>query len=221
MLKNKKEKTMFNLKNVSKMKNLKVMMMTLMMCLMTMVSFGQEKYTTYDNLYGEETYEVSISHKDNGKYTLYVDMMSMDKLSKNGGIMITEKEHQLFLSTLNEAKVKYIEWVATAKENNVTDLSKSMKFKVKVGGFFQYGSKWNFQYVVNLTFDFRIVDGKNLLIVRTGKLTSSSNQYMTHDDGFVFVFQNEKEIDDFVNVLSVDKVQEFMNKPKSTDLFKD
>ena len=38
---------------------------------------------------------------------------------------------------------------------------------------------------------------------------------------FVFVFQNEKEIDDFVNVLSVDKVKEFMNKPKSTDLFKD
>jgi len=35
---------------------------------------------------------------------------------------------------------------------------------------------------------------------------------MTHD-GFVFVFQNEKEIDDFVNVLSVDKVQKFMNKP--------
>ncbi len=44
MLKKKKEKTMFNLKNVSKMKNLKVMMMTLMMCLMTMfiVSCGQE-----------------------------------------------------------------------------------------------------------------------------------------------------------------------------------
>jgi len=36
------EKLMFNLKNVSKMKNLKVMMVTLMMCLMTMVSFGQE-----------------------------------------------------------------------------------------------------------------------------------------------------------------------------------
>ncbi len=220
MLKIKKEKTMFNLKKESKMKNLKVMMMTLMMCLMTMVSFGQEKYTTYDNLYGEKTYEVSISHKDNGKYTLYVDMMSMDKLSKSGGVMISEKEHSLFLSTLNEAKVKYTEWVTTAKENNVTDLSKSMSYKVKVGGFFQYGSKWNFQYVVNLTFDFRIVDGKNLLIVRTGKLTSSSNQYMTHD-GFVFVFQSEKEIDDFINILSVEKVVEFMNKPKSTDLFKD
>lgn len=48
MLKTKKEKTMFNLKNVSKMKNLKVMMMTLMMCLMTMVSFGQ---TSKDSVY--------------------------------------------------------------------------------------------------------------------------------------------------------------------------
>ena len=45
MLKTKKEKTMFNLKNVSKIKNVKVMMMTLMMCLMTMfiVSCGKEK----------------------------------------------------------------------------------------------------------------------------------------------------------------------------------
>ena len=210
---------MFNLKNVSKMKNVKVMMMTLMMCLMTMVSFGQE-YTTYDNLYDGNTYKVLISLKDDGGYRLYVNMMPIDELSESGGILITEKEHDLFLSTLNEAKVKYTEWVTTAKENNVTDLLKSMTYKVKVGGFFKYGSEWNVQLNVNLTFDFAIVDGENFLIVRTGKLTSSSNQFMTHD-GFVFVFQNEKEIDDFVNVLSVDKVKEFMNKPKSTDLFKD
>ena len=48
MLKIKKEKTMFNLKKESKMKNLKVMMMTLMMCLMSMVSFGQ---TSKDSVY--------------------------------------------------------------------------------------------------------------------------------------------------------------------------
>ncbi len=196
------------------------MMMTLMMCLMVIVSFGQEKYTTYDNLYVKQNYEVLISHKDDGKYTLYIDMMSLDNLSKSGGIMIDEKEHILFLRNLKEAKEKYIEWVNIAKENNVKDLSKSMSYKVKVGGFFKYGSKWNFQYVVNLTFDFKVVDGKNLLIVRTGELKSSSNQYMTHD-GFVFVFQNEKEIDEFINILSVERVFEFMNKPKSIDLFKD
>ena len=219
MSKTKKEKTMFNLKNVSKMKKVKLILMGLLVCLMTMVSFGQE-YTTYDNLYDGNTYKVLIYLKDDGGYRLYVNMMPIDELSESGGILITEKEHDLFLSTLNEAKVKYTEWVTTAKENNVTDLSKSMIYKVEVVGFFQYGSKWNIQLNVNLTFDFAIVDGENFLIVRTGKLTSSSNQFMTHD-GFVFVFQNEKEIDDFVNVLSVDKVKEFMNKPKSTDLFKD
>ena len=45
VIQNQKIKTMFNLKNVSKMKNLKVMMMTLMMCLMTVVSFGQITYS--------------------------------------------------------------------------------------------------------------------------------------------------------------------------------
>lgn len=201
------------------MKNLKTMIITLMMCLMTAVSFGQEKYTTYDNLYNEKAYEISISHEENGKYRLYVDMMSMDRLSEIGGIIITEKNHDLFLTVLNEAKDKYTEWATTAKENNVTDLSKLMKYKVKVVGFFKYGSKWNFQEV-NLNFDFMIIGGGSFLTISTGKLTSSSNRYITHD-GFVFVFQNEKEIDDFINTLSVDKVKEFMNKPKTTDLFKD
>lgn len=197
-----------------------ITMIALMMCLFT-ISFAQEDYITYTKSYaGMETYEVSITYKENAKYTLYVDMMSMDKSFKNGGVMIDEKEHELFLSTLKEAKDKYTEWVTIAKENNVNDLSKSMTYKVKVGGFFQYGSKWNFQFFVNLNFDFKVVDDKNLLIVRTGELTSSSNQFMTHD-GFVFIFQNEKEIDNFIDILSIDKVKEFINKPKSTDLFKE
>lgn len=186
---------------------------------MTMVLFGQEKYTTYDNLYVEKAYEVSISHVDKN-YKLYVDMMSMDSLSENGGVMINNKEHDLFLSTLKEAKVKYSEWVNISKENNVTDLKKPMKYKVKVGAYFEYGNECYFQYVTMLTFEFIILGGKNILIVKTGKLTSSSNRNITHD-GFEFVFQNEKEIDDFVNVLSVDRVKNFMNKPKSTDLYKD
>jgi len=44
MLKIKKEKTMFNLKNVSKMKKLKVMMMTLMMCLISILFVSCSKH---------------------------------------------------------------------------------------------------------------------------------------------------------------------------------
>ena len=90
MLKTKKEKTMFNLKNVSKMKNLKVMMMTLMMCLMTMVSFGQ---TSKDSVYVvKETDAMSgktyvygnrafIVANDAGKVGFRVDTYIKDDLS--------------------------------------------------------------------------------------------------------------------------------------------
>jgi hypothetical protein len=203
------------------MKNLKVMVMTLIVCsVMTIVTFGQEKYTSYDNVYSGSKYDVQISVKDSTKYTLYVDMMSLDKLSKSGGVMIDEKAHEKFTTTLLEAQVKYEEWVKIANDNNVTEFNKTMSLKTKVGGYFLYGSKWNFQFVVNLTFDFKIIDGKNLLIVRTGKMTSSSNQFMTHD-GFVFVFSSTEEITEFLDVLSKDKITEFITKPKAVDLFKD
>ena len=202
------------------MKNLK-MMMTLMMCsAMTIITFSQEKYTSYDNVYSGSKYDVQISSKDSTSYKLYVDMMSLDKLSKSGGVMLDENAHEKFISTLLEAQIKYEEWIKTANVNNVTELDKTMTLRTKVSGYFLYGSKWNFQFVVNLTFDFKIIDGKSLLIVRTGKMTSSSNQFMTND-GFVFVFSSTEEITEFLDVLSKDKITEFITKPKAVDLFKD
>lgn len=201
------------------MKVIKMITITLIMCLSGM-SFGQEKYTTYDNLYDGKIYEIQMSFKDTAKYDLYIDMMSLDNLSKFGGIIINEKQHLSLLLTLNDVKLKYNEWVKTAIDNNVTELNKTMSYNTKVGAYFQYGREWQFQFIVNLTFDFKIIDGQNLLIARTGKLTSSSNQYMTHD-GFVFIFQNDGEINDFINVISIDKVQDFIKKPKATDLFND
>lgn len=81
---------MFNLKNVSKMKNLKVMMMTLMMCLMTMVSFGQaSKDSVYlvketDAMSGETYVYVNrgfIIANDTGKIGFIVDSYVRDNLS--------------------------------------------------------------------------------------------------------------------------------------------
>ena len=43
----------------------------------------------------------------------------------------------------------------TAKENNVKELSKTMTIASKAGGYFLYGSKWNFQFLVNLKFQFQ------------------------------------------------------------------
>ena len=184
------------------------------------ISFAQESYNSYSNLYSGNKYDIQISYKDSLKYTLYIDMMSMDRLSKSGGIMVDKKEHEKFIKTLEEAKLKYEEWVKIAIDNNVTDLDKSMSLQTRVGGYFSYGSKWNFQYIVNLSFDFKIINDKKLLIVRTGKMTSSSNQFMTHD-GFVFVFSNTEEITEFLDIISRNQINEFVLKPKSSELFKD
>ena len=40
-------------------------------------------------------------------------------------------------------------------------------------------------------------------------------------DGFALVFSSSKEIDDFVNAISPEKITEFLNKPKNDALFKD
>jgi hypothetical protein len=187
-------------------------------------STAQEKFTSYDNTYVGKTYEIKISSKEKDKFSLYIDAMPLDKLHKNGGIIIDQKQHQDFINALTTAKAKYEEWVKTAQENNVIDLDKTMNINSKSGGYFLYGSKWHFQFLVNLKFDFSILESqgetKYLLLIRTGELQSSSNQYMKVDS-FVLVFTSAKEIEDFANAISINQITEFANKPKTEELFKD
>jgi hypothetical protein len=187
-------------------------------------STAQEKFTTYDNTYGGKTYEIQISSKVADKFTLYIDAMSLDRVYEKGGIKIDQKQHPAFLEAISEAKSKYEEWVKTAKENNVKELSKEMSIKCKSGGYFLYGSKWQFQFLVNLKFEFRILESagnvKYLLLIRTGELQSSSNQFMKVD-GFVIVFSSSEEIDEFTSLISTEKITEFISKPQKDDLFKD
>jgi hypothetical protein len=183
---------------------------------------AQKKFTTYDNTYDEKTYDIQISSKDKDDFTLWIDAMSLDALRKEGGLMIKKKQYQDFIDALNEAKLKYIEWSKTAKENNVKELDKSMPIKCKTDCYFQYGD-WEFTYNKALTFDFKILESKGelkyLLIIRTGELQSSSNQFMKVD-GLVLVFTVADEIDNFVNSISMLKINEYLNKPKADELFK-
>jgi hypothetical protein len=204
------------------MKNLKLFILVAFLSLI-MNSYGQEKFTTYDNTYSEKTYEIQLSKDNTGSLTIWIDALSLDNLHEKGGIMVKEKQYQSFVDALGEAKTKYEEWVKTAKENSVTDLDKEMPIKCKVGGYFLYGGDWNFQYLVNLDFDFKIFESKGelkyLLIVRTGELQSSSNQFMKVD-GVVLVFSSANEIQTFKDEISMEKINAFFNKPKADDLFK-
>jgi hypothetical protein len=192
--------------------------------LTTLQGKAQDEFTSYDNSYNGKTYEIQISAKEKEKFSLYINAMSLDEIHDKGGITIDQKQHQDFLNALTEAKLKYEEWVKTAKENDVKELDKTMTIKSNTGGYFLYGSKWNFQFLVSLKFDFKILESKGeikyLLLVRTGELQSSSNEFMKVD-GFVLVFSSANEINKFTTAISKEKITEFINKPKKEELFKD
>ena len=199
-------------------------LLAIVLVIISQNSNGQETFTSYDNTYAKKTYDIQLSLKDAEKFTLFIDAMSLDDLHEQGGLMVDEKKYQGFIDALNEAKLKYQEWEKTAKDNNVKELDKEMLIKSKVAGYFLYGGDWHFQYIVNLTFDFKILESdgeiKYLLIVRSGKMQSSSNQYMDVD-GVVLVFSSVEEIQEFLDTISLQKINEFRNKPKAEDLFKD
>ncbi len=183
---------------------------------------AQDKFTSYENTYFRKTYPIQIVSKEKGKFTLWIDAWSYDRVHDKGGIMINHRNHQNFIDALIQARFKYDEWVKTAKENNINDVSKPMNIKSGADAYFMYGSKWNFQFDISTSFNFEVRDnnGKTeyLLFVKTGELQSSSNQFMKVN-GFALVFKSSNEITNFVDLISEDKIVDFINKPKKEDLF--
>ncbi len=186
-------------------------------------SFSQEKFATHNNAYDKETYKIELSIGGKKKFGLYIDAYSMDEIHKTGGFCIDHKQYQSFITALNEAKQKYEEWTKTAKKNNVRDLDKTMPIKSKVDTYFLYGRDWHYDFSVNLSFDFEIFDTERepmyLLVISTGKLQSSSNQFMKVD-GFDLVFTSEEDIEKFMDDISLQKIYDFINEPKAGELFK-
>ena len=181
---------------------------------------AQESYTTYKSSLSQKPYDISISYSNDSSFTLLIDMYSLDKVNKKGGIWISSKEHIEFIEKINEAKLKYSEWVKVARENKVKNMFKEMDIQFRVPtAYFYYGDKLTQKLGANLKFEFSVIGNDMSLIIRTEELESISNKYMTHK-GIMFVFTTEKEITDFLNKISTNKVLAFINQPKVKDLFK-
>lgn len=191
---------------------------TVLICTIMSFVYGQDNYSSYKSSYLEKEYNILVSSKEENKYSIYIMATSFDNLYKEVGFYMKEKELNVFRNKLIDAKNKYNEWVKTAKENNVTDLDKEMKIEYDVDGFFSTSAGWKFDEYVNISFHFKILEGKYMLLIRSDKLVDMNNQFIDHD-GFIVVFSNEAEIDSFLNKISEDKIIEFINKPKKTDLF--
>lgn len=197
---------------------------------MCMVAFstivmGQEKINSYTMSFFDTspTFDISAT-EDNGEYKYYISMFSLEGERSPVVLMIDKPEKMKSLvDNLGDALSTYVEWDSISVANNVTDLNKELSIKSeKFESAFIYGSSWNFDYVVRLSYTFKHMDdGKPVLIVRTGELQSGSNQYIDSDGG-VFVFSSEDEIEEFIDSLDRRHVENYFNKKQNTEsLFED
>ena len=186
-----------------------------------LVSFSQEKLAKYNSLYFSKNFDISASKPDaKEEFSYYIDCSSKDSSSKQASLILKNKDVPEFVEFLNSIKETFNKWTITAKENKVTELDKNIDYKkLNYSAAFVYG-KWNFDFSVNLTTRYKIINGKYLLIIDSDELQSSSNQYIK-SDGLRIVFSSVQEIDELVNGLNINLVTDFYNKKNSQDdLFK-
>lgn len=185
---------------------------------------AQDKFSEFSLSYFDTKpiYNIEISQKKGEIESIYIDGFSMSTISSKGSMILYQKKVEDFISFLNFSRDKYIEWTKTAKENNVQDLAKDIKpeKKLLLDFAFLYGSKWQFQNGKYVNARYKIVNGKYLLIIESGPLQSSSNQFMK-SDGLVWIFSDVSEIDNLIKELDIVKMTDFVKqKGNKEDLFK-
>jgi hypothetical protein len=187
---------------------------------------AQSPFSSYKGIDGKD-YAIQIAEadegKDKGKVTLYIDALSFDETVNQAGWMIDEKELIEFRNSIEQAKVKYIEWRETAIANNVTELNKEMKIaSPKVACYFSYGD-WQFDFSVTPTYSFVILKDQSepyTLLIDSGKLQSTSNQFIDCD-GIALTFSSAEAVDDFLSKISQPEIDKYKNRERKENLFKD
>lgn len=173
--------------------------------------------------FGEEggsEFDINATEEREGiKY--FVNMYPLEGQSRQVLIMVEPGQMEDFLSDLQEAANTFSRWDSISKANDVVDLEKTMSTSTKkLDVAFQYGD-WNFDFNVTLKYRFKHIKEEPTLIIGTGELQSSSNQYIENDGG-MFVFTSRREIDDFIEGLHPSLARAFFDsKGKKEDLFDD
>ena len=198
-------------------------LITILLILISLNGYSQTKIGTYHNSYLNENYNIELDTKDTTKFDIYFYAHSFDNLINEGGFVIKQWGLEEFIKHIQDAKQKYIDWVKVAKENNVTDLNKDMEIYTFASGFFKTGNHWHFQNEIDLKHIFRVRKDKNIILyslfIGTGQLQASDNEF-TNTDGFAIIFYSVKEIDDFLNKISMDKINFYLKESMKKDLFK-
>lgn len=201
---------------MKKMKNVVLLFTCLMFAINT---FGQDKIATFTMSYFEKEPVYDIKASEAGDF--YISLHSLDASSSKGGINVDVSDLNKFKAAIDSAKTKYVAWSNVAKENGVNELDKDISQYPFVDSYFWYGNEWHFNKHTLLKIRLKILSSdKHILVVTTGKLQASDNQFID-SDGLALAFLSVSEIDSFLSALDpISVVTHYEEKKKKVDLFK-
>lgn len=184
-------------------------------------SSAQEPFSTYRSSFIDFDYDIMISQRNNGVFSLWISAVSLDNPATAGGFVVREKDYPNFIDALDLAKVHYEDLVEAAKKKDISEQYKSLRVFAKTDAFF-YKEQWNYQYDLALNFEF-FADtvghaNRYMLVLNTRPFTSNvSKAFRTK--GFSLVFCSVAEIDDFRDKISYAKVNAHVLKADTVGLF--
>lgn len=179
---------------------------------------AQEVIDNYTMSYFNKKYDIEASMEKNGDFTVYIQV-SAERVSTKANYMIKSSRLNEFKEALIFTRDKYSEWAKIAKENNVTDMTKSIDAKFPNIDIAWLGSKWFFSFSQKLSPTFMILKNGQIVVSFLNKNTASSNQYI--DETTYWVFNDVKEFDEVIQKLDYDKIKGKLEKLENkADLFK-
>lgn len=185
--------------------------------LLTNCIYAQETVGNYYNSTFKKEYDVQAGLKSGN---LMVILFVEGYYGNEDVCFILNGENEIisFGTALLAAKSKYEEWVAVAKQNNVTEISKEMGISFPNIDVAWYGSEWWFDYNERISPYFKVYDTGECVCTIAGEATASTNELI--DQKYYLVLSSVDDFDNLYNALQVNSIMDVLNsKQRAEDLF--
>jgi hypothetical protein len=182
------------------------------------VAFAEKVVGKYSLSYFDKTYEIEASEIKKDKFSIYIQV-SAKKSNTRAMLEIESDKVDELKQALSKMKEKFVEWSNIARDNNVTDMTKSMDIRFPSMSICWRSSKWFFSFEHRFQPEFMILESGKHVVFITKKATSSSNKYI--DETIYWVFAYPEEIDELISQLDIERIKSELTKTQNeSDLFK-
>ena len=197
------------------MKKLLILIVSMFVSL-SMNTWAEQIVGSFENTYFGKNFTIEAYQENNKLKKVYIEVLAKD--SKSAFICVSGDDLELFNTSLELVRDKFLSWVKIAKDNNVTEMNKEFDIKFPSVSVSWYGSKWWFAFYQEPKMSFLILDDGRMLALWIPKVASSSNEYI--DETIYFVFETEEDFNSLIKQLNPQGIlNQLLNTQNKAELF--